>query len=157
MVPLSEAYDRQLERDRRAYLDETVSADTPGHYDFEEFDIDPASIWSCKQNHPELVVQDLAEQFDLDEDEQRYVRFSLMRRGVNKWLYARRQFIQLKHEVKYLMKDAEEGTDRYELLQELNEKMQHIAKTPRWVEWPTKVHSQRKTDEQEVVVRGEMC
>ncbi len=55
------------------------------------------------------------------------------------------------------MKEAEIGSDRFELLQELNEKMQHIAKTPRWVEWPTKVHSCRKRDQENVIIRGKMC
>ncbi|NUC74731.1 hypothetical protein HTZ84_20940 [Haloterrigena sp. SYSU A558-1] len=154
---MSEAYDRQLRRPRRFYLDETVGPDVPGHYDADVAEFDPESIWCCKQNHPELVVQDLAEEFGLDSEEQEFVRITLMRRGVNKWLYARRQFIQLKHEVKSLMKQAELGSERFELLEELNEKMQHIAKTPRWVEWPTKVHTQRKQDEEQVIIRGTMC
>ncbi|WP_226006056.1 hypothetical protein [Natrinema salinisoli] len=154
---MSEAYDRQLRRPRRFYLDETVGPEVPGHYDFSDVDIDPATIWQCRQNHPELIVSDLAKAFDLDEEGKNVVRLSLLRRGCAKWLYCRRQFIQLKHEVKALMKEAEIGSDRFELLQELNEKMQHIAKTPRWVEWPTKVHSCRKRDQENVIIRGKMC
>lgn len=54
--------------------------------------MDRNSIWIEEQNKPTLVVRDLAEWVDPD-----VVYASLLRRGVFKWLTARRQIIKLKN------------------------------------------------------------
>jgi len=90
------------------------------------------TIWCARQNNPELIVQDLKEEFGLNEQDCQKVRYSLLIRGVNKWLLARRQFIELKHDVKKIV--SENPKDK-NLLQ-IYMRMQNIAKAPRWVEWP---------------------
>lgn len=119
--------------------------------------VDERTIWSSKQNHPELVVQDCVREFDLTEQEAGKLRFILMNRGINKWLFARRKFIKLKHEVKEMMKAPELRTEQLKLLQYINERMQNIARMPRWVVWGTHVHSDRKKDERYIVISGRHC
>jgi len=48
-------------------------------------------INNFRQNHPELIVRDLAKYIDAD-----VVRHTLKFRGINKWLRVRRLLIQLK-------------------------------------------------------------
>ena len=68
------------------------------------------TIVSERQNNPELVVQDCKKEFGFTEAQCETVRHILLRRGINKWLYARRKFIKLKHEVKEMLRNAKEGT-----------------------------------------------
>lgn len=115
----------------------------------------PRSIWSSRQNHPELVVRDAVEAFGLSNDQAEHLRFILMNRGVNKWLLARWRFIQLKHDVKAMLKASTPRTPHHRLLQRINERMQHIAKAPRWVEWPRHVHRKMPNNIRKCVERGE--
>lgn len=115
------------------------------------------NIWSIRQNNPELVVQDLRNEFGLNDLQCEKVRFILMKRGVNKWLYARRHFIKLKHEIKELLKEKEVNSKEWRFLQWLNERMQNIAKTPRWVEFPAKTSKNWRNIEREIVVKGRHC
>ncbi len=123
--------------------------------------VDERSIWGCKQNHPELVVQDATMLFGLDVAQQEQLRRVLMLRGVNKWLLARRRFIDLKHHVKGLVHefhamDKPRGLAKraWRELLRVYEEMQHIAKSPRWVEWGQKVHGKMRENVKEIVVRG---
>ena len=43
---------------------------------------------------------------------------------------------------------------KWKLLQKINQKMQNIAKTPRWVEFPKTVTHNWKTIEKGIVVKG---
>ena len=126
------------------------------------------TIWNVRQNHPELIVSDCKKAFNLDETQCDELRFILMKRGVNKWLYARRQFIQLEHELKLLVTLANYSMLlkknpvyyarflRKELLR-LYARMQEICKMPRWVEWPTHIHKKMKKNIQHTVIKGKRC
>lgn len=119
---------------------------------------DENTIWNSRQNHPELVVQDCRKEFNLTDEQCDKLRFILLNRGINKWLYCRRHFIKLKHEIKHCLRIA----DRYNLrektfLGKLNERMQNIAKTPRWVEWNTHIHKKMRNNEREIKVKGRHC
>jgi hypothetical protein len=100
-----------------------------------------------------MVVRDLQKAWNLNEVQAEYIRYVMLTRGINKWMYARRKFIDLKHIVKRRMKQAEIGSDRFHIYEELNEKMQHIAKTPRWVEWPKTIHNSLENAQKEVIVK----
>jgi hypothetical protein len=81
----------------------------------------PENIWNYKQNHPELVTEDIKQyvptllktynlhllhKISFIEDLQDLVRQSMLCRGINKWLKVRRDLIaykkQLKHKIKEL-------------------------------------------------------
>lgn len=112
--------------------------------------INPDNIWGERQNNPELIIEDCRKKFGFDEVQCQQMRDILMRRGINKWLLGRRMFIQLKHEVKDLMKQNRGNR----LLEWLNMRMQNIAKLPRYVEFPhTTTHNWNKIEEQ-IVVKG---
>lgn len=115
--------------------------------------VNEKTIWGSQQNHPELVVKDCINEFNLTEEQAKKLRFILMNRGVNKWLYARYLFIRLKHEVKKMKK--ENPTNKS--IAYIQEKMQNIAKTPRWVEWGTHVHKKMQNNIKEIVVKGRHC
>lgn len=66
--------------------------------------VDEKTIWQSKQNHPELVVQDCKMEFGLNAEQCERLRFILLNRGINKWLYARRLFIKLKDNIGKLRK-----------------------------------------------------
>lgn len=118
--------------------------------------INEKTIWSVRQNHPELVVQDCQEEFGLNEEQCEKLRFILLKRGINKWFYARRLFIALKHRVKESFKVEMDKRTR-KILEWINADMQHIAKMPRWVEWGRKVHKNMENNEREIVIRGKRC
>ncbi len=120
-------------------------------------DVDPKTIWNFRQNHPELVVKDCRREFGLDDKQCDRLRQILMERGVNKWLWARRRFIDLKHRLKedvrlLQVSDIGERVLRERLISVYSE-MQNICKMPRWVEWPRLSHDWRKTDASIVVKR----
>jgi len=119
--------------------------------------VNPDTIWNANQNHPEYVVQDMKELFDLSEEQIKLVRRVLLYRGVNKWLYCRYKFIQLKHEVKNELGKAEAGSQLQKILNYLNMRMQNIAKTPRWVEWGPHIHHKMGKNIAEVKIRGRHC
>lgn len=122
--------------------------------------IDPVNIWECQQNHPELVVKDLKEEFGLTESQCDFVRYTLMKRGINKWLLNRRMFIDLKHQMKHKLQPIYEGEFSYKQLRKeyskIYETMQNICKSPRWVEWGPHHKNMKKCDE-EIVVKGRHC
>ena len=120
-------------------------------------EINEKTIWGSQQNHPELVVQDCKKEFGLTEEQCEKLRFILMNRGINKWLYARIKFIDLKHEVKDMLKASKMKSPEYYLLQKINAGMQNIAKMPRWVEWGKHRHKNMRNNEREIVVKGASC
>lgn len=120
-------------------------------------EINERTIWNSRQNHPELVVMDARAAFGLDDAQCEHLRFILMNRGVNKWLFARTRFIDLKHDFKDWLKELPPGTPLHKKVQAFNARMQHIAKCPRWVEWGTRVHRRMRENEREIVVRGKPC
>ena len=115
--------------------------------------INEKTIWNSQQNHPELVVRDCIKEFKLSPEQAGKLRFILMNRGINKWLYARYLFIKLKHEVKRMKKANPEDKN----IAYIQEKMQNIAKTPRWVEWGTHIHKKMSDNIRDVVVKGKHC
>lgn len=124
------------------------------------------NIWCLKENHPELVVQDCRREFHLSEIECDRLREILLERGVNKWLYCRLLFLDLKHEIKASLRIVTDYEDArhirphsrmWYLLQELNNRMQQIAKTPRFVVWGRKPHRHMKNNKKEIVVKGRHC
>lgn len=123
--------------------------------------INEKTIWCSKQNHPELVVQDCRKEFGLDVKQCEKLRFILMNRGVNKWLYARIRFISLKHDVKKMMKSAvsvySHNHPLVKDIKQIQETMQNIAKMPRWVEWGTHRHKHMKKNQEAIVVKGKSC
>ena len=120
-------------------------------------EINEKTIWSSRQNHPELVVQDAKSAFNLTEKQCEELRFMLMNRGINKWLYARTRFIDLKHEIKEHLLASVPKTKEYKFLQWLNERMQNIARTPRWVEWGTRVHKKMSENKKDIIIKGRHC
>jgi len=110
-------------------------------------------INNYRQYHPELVVQDCRKLFGLSEEQAEQMRKILLLRGINKWLYARRLFIGLKHKVKEKLKQSKVKSKEYYLLQWINTEMQYIAKLPRWIKWGKRVHHTMKNNEKEVVIK----
>lgn len=108
------------------------------------------NIWSERQNNPELVIDDCKREFDFTPEQCDKMREILLRRGVNKWLLARRMFIHLKHEVTDLLRESPE--DRF--LVWLNSRMQGIAKIPRYVIFPETTTQNWSKIEPEIVVVG---
>ncbi len=115
--------------------------------------VDENTIWNSKQNHPELVIRDCINHFNLSQEQVMKLRFILMNRGINKWLYARYMFIRLKHEVKKMKK--QNPTDKN--ISYIQEKMQNIARTPRWVEWGTLIHKKMSNNIKEIQIKGKHC
>ncbi len=122
---------------------------------------DERTIWSSRQNHPELVVVDAKKEFNLSETDCDKLRFILLNRGVNKWLYARRLFIKLKHEVKKIRKSSiEKYGNRNELVKEIKkiqERMQNIARLPRWIVWGKILHKNMKNNINDINIKGNHC
>ena len=116
--------------------------------------MNPETIWNEKQDHPELIIQDAREFLGLNEYGLEILRMILLRRGVNKWMYARWRFIELKHQVKDMLKREIPGTPRYRLIQFIYVPMQHIAKMSRWVEWGRYIHQKMGDNISDCVVRG---
>jgi len=114
------------------------------------------TIWNNPQNHPELIVIDCKKELGLTNAQADKVRQILLERGVNKWLYCRYWFIDLKHEVKDMLR-AEKDKNFKNKLRYINAKMQNIAKSPRWIEWGHHVHKKMKNNIREVVIRGKHC
>lgn len=136
-------------------------------------DINETNIWSCRENNPELIIEDCRSEFNMTEEQLDKLRKILIIRGVGKWMLGRRLFIKLKHLVKERLKEEHESykiekemkitvcaLTRKQLvcfLSELNQEMQHIAKLPRWVEFPHTVTHNWKKIEKEIVIKGRHC
>lgn len=115
------------------------------------------TIWSFRQNIPELIVNDCIKEFNLDDEEVEKLRIILMARGVNKWFYARREFIKLKHEVKEMLKSAKDDKKVHRIIEKIYVKMQNIAKMPRHVEWPRTVTHKWENIERDIEIKGKHC
>lgn len=119
--------------------------------------LDPNTIWSFRQNIPELVVQDCIKEFNLDDEQAEKLRIILMARGVNKWMLARREFIDLKHQVKEMLKGAKDDKKVHRVIQKIYVRMQNIARMQRWVEWPRSVTHKWKNIEKDIKKKGKHC
>lgn len=111
----------------------------------------PNCIWRFRQNHPELIVQDVMRRFRLPDSAADELRNILRNRGCNKWFLARRRFIDLKHSMKPLL--ARNGSSD---LRAIYTRMQNIAKAPRFVTWPTFTHRAARA-EGHVIEMGRHC
>lgn len=135
-------------------------------------EVTPDTIWSSRQNLPELVVRDCIEEFGLTEEQADKLRFILMNRGVNKWMYCRRLFIDLKHRLKELLKEevslyeankvngikmTYSQKEMVKLLNNINQAMQYIAKMPRYVIFPKTITHNWKKIEKEIIIKGKHC
>ena len=75
-------------------------------------EITPNNIWSYKQNHPELVIQDIGSYMMKNRNGfndipalLETVRNSLLARGINKWLKVRRDLIAYKKIQKHRVRE----------------------------------------------------
>src|SRR6266566_3520257 len=103
-------------------------------------------INNLRQNHPELIVRDLA-----DTVAPEMVRQVLKERGVNKWLRVRRLLIQLKARWKdqivatlLEMRTASDARREYlrgyrKALDDCRQQVRALCHSPRDVDWPTKM------------------
>lgn len=115
------------------------------------------TIQSFRQNIPELIVRDCIKEFNLDDEQAEKLRVILMARGVNKWMFIRREFLRLKHQVKEMLKNKEGmyGERRiHRMIERIYVKMQNMAKTPRWVEWPSTVTHKWSRIEKDIKIKG---
>lgn len=103
----------------------------------------PGNIWNYRQNHPELVIKDMAD-MGLTPSQLRLLRLSMMARGINKWLKVRRDLIAYKKRVKHEVKDL------IKKVPELKKDM-----TDKWVDlsWATayEAHEYHKAREQYLI------
>ncbi len=123
--------------------------------------VNPETIWMYRQNIPELVVQDAVKEFNLTEEQTERMRLILLYRGVNKWLYCRRLFIDFKHQVKDMLKNESnksiKNKEKINLLHYINAELQHIAKQPRWIEWPITITHDWDKIESQIIIKGKKC
>ena len=99
-------------------------------------ELTPRTIWNCRQNHPELIVRDISDLLGLNSEEEELIRQILLMRGVNKWFFARRLLIDLKHQIKAILKENSLDGNGRKLLLQIYERLQNIAKAPRWIVFP---------------------
>lgn len=130
------------------------------HLEKDRIDLDkinPYNIQSCRQNIPELIVRDCIREFGLDEEQAERMRTILLVRGTNKWFFARREFIRLKHEVKEMLKSKEypyNESNVHRTVEKIYVKMQNIAKLPRWIWWPNTITHKWKKIEDKIIIKG---
>lgn len=92
-----------------------------------------------------------------DEEDAEKMRRILLARGVNKWFYARREFIRLKHDVKDMLKSKESPYDRkdvHKVIEIIYSRMQNIARLPRWIWWPITITHKWKKIEDNIIIKG---
>jgi hypothetical protein len=85
------------------------------------------------------------------------MRMILLARGVNKWFFARREFIRLKHQVKEMLKSKQypyNDKKVHKTIENIYVRMQNIAKLPRWIWWPTTITHKWKKIEDRIIIRG---
>lgn len=114
------------------------------------------TIQSFRQNIPELIIRDCVKEFNLDDEQAEKMRIILMARGVNKWFYARREFLRLKHKVKQMLKSKVGiyGDKRtHKMIEDIYVDMQNIAKTSRWVEWPISITHKWSRIEKDIKIK----
>jgi len=114
---------------------------------------DPDTIVMAKQNHPELVVEDARRELHLTDEQCEILRTILLYRGVNKWLYCRLKIIDLKHELKDMLKTHPLKKDEQKIVEKIYSEMQNICKTSRWIEFG-KYHSNMKNNRDEIRILG---
>lgn len=140
--------------------DEGQSIGTPKgiYFNNSEYNyLDPNTIWSFRQDIPELIVQDCIKEFNLDDEQAEKLRIILMARGVNKWMLVRRQFIKLKLQIKEMLKDKKDDKKVYRAVQQIYVKMQNMARMPRWVKWPNTTTHKWKNIEKDIEIKGKHC
>jgi len=67
------------------------------------FEVNEKNIWNYKQNHPELVIKD-CKNFGFTDEQLNILRYSMLCRGINKWLKVRRDLIAYKKIIKHKIK-----------------------------------------------------
>jgi len=67
-------------------------------------DVNPVNIWNYKQNHPELVIEDIR-RMGASDHIMEIVRTSMLARGINKWLKVRRDLIAYKKKLRNDIKE----------------------------------------------------
>lgn len=139
--------------------------------------VDKKRIYSEKQNYPELVVEDIIELMrpfigfavkgerleEAEEDMRNQIYAILLKRGVNKWLFARKLIIRLKKKYQQKIKDLtqilQEDKERYnsgdisqlydalsnkeywklkgelKAYMKIREELKLLCFTPRWIVW----------------------
>jgi hypothetical protein len=109
-----------------------------------EYGLSPDTIYSFRQNSPELIIRDAKRMLHLDDDQLEILRRILLARGVNKWFKARRDIIKLRHEIKKRISELLGCYKKWNpvhkmklaLLNCFYERLENICHQPRWVEWP---------------------
>ena len=117
----------------------------------------PDNIQSCRQNIPELIVQDCIKEFDFNEEQAEKLRMILLVRGVNKWFYARRRLIKLRLQIKEMIKskDGPYGRkDLHKVIENIYVEIQNIAKMPRWIYWPKTITHKWFNIERKIIIKG---
>jgi hypothetical protein len=125
-----------------------------------EYGLSPDTIYSFRQNSPELIVRDAKRMLHLDDDQLEILRRILLARGVNKWFKARRDIIKSKLEIKKRIRAV---LGRYKkwnpvhkielaLLNDFYGQLESICHQPRWVEWP-RIADPREAEKM-LVVKG---
>ena len=144
--------DEYKDKDKEDIKEEELEKDRIGLYN-----INHHNIQSCRQNIPELIVRDCMREFDFDEEQAERLRAILLARGVNKWFYARREFIRLKHQVKEMLKSTKYPySDKkvHRTVEKIYVRMQGIAKLPRWIWWPITITHKWKKIEDKIIIKG---
>ena len=136
------------------------------------FSVNPNNIWSYRQNHPELVINDLQIR-GISKKTIELVRISMLARGINKWLKVRRDLIAYKkikkHQIKNkfqeivnikkkLKKTPFKTVDSYilfkqlavakaelKILEEVRSSLKSMCMTERWQIWKGKDLSDMNT------------
>ena len=115
--------------------------------------IDKKRIWNYDQNIPDLVVDDLIAELDIeDTDKNRDIIYSiLLKRGINKWLMVRKLLIRLKKLYKEDIKKCQNDLNlakksknwneyskikiKIKILYKIREQLKLLCQSPRWVIW----------------------
>ena len=118
--------------------------------------ISKKQIWNYNQNLPDLVVDDLISELNIEDNENNRDKIYsiLLKRGVNKWLMVRKLLIRLKklyqEDIKKCQNDLNEAKrsedyTRYSnlkikirLLYKIREQLKLLCQSPRWVIWNQK-------------------
>lgn len=143
------------------YLEQYVGIPRGLYFSNVEYNyLNPNTIWSFRQNIPELIVRDCIRKFNLDDEQAEKLRIILIARGVNKWFYVRRQFIKLKHEVKEMLKSKESpyGDKKvHRIIEKIYVNMQDMVNMSRYVEWPETITHKWKNIEKDIEIKGKHC
>lgn len=118
--------------------------------------IQKKNIWNYKQNYPDLVVDDIVEFLNTHPSPsnnilRQFIYETLMKRGVNKWLFIRKLIIRLKKRYSYLMKQCQDEAKKNKIegnknkmyyymgkaraYEEIRSELKTLCMGPRWVVW----------------------